>query len=92
LSLSTYYFTQFTIPTAASSPRGIAAGPDGDMWFTEYAANKIGRVTTGGSFTQFTLTGAASGPSRIAAGPDRVQRQRSTRHGCATIPGRLERR
>jgi streptogramin lyase len=40
--------TEFTIPTANSSPAGIKAGPDGALWFTEAAANKIGRITTAG--------------------------------------------
>ena len=29
--------TEFPVPTAGSSPVGIAAGPDGNLWFTEYA-------------------------------------------------------
>ena len=28
--------TEFPVPTAGSDPRGIAAGPDGNLWFTEY--------------------------------------------------------
>jgi streptogramin lyase len=40
--------TEFTIPTANSGPNGITAGPDGALWFTEAAANKIGRITTAG--------------------------------------------
>ena len=27
---------EFPVPTASSAPRGIAAGPDGNLWFTEY--------------------------------------------------------
>ena len=30
--------TEFPIPTAGSGPVGIAAGPDGNLWFTEYHA------------------------------------------------------
>jgi hypothetical protein len=30
-----------------SGPTGIAAGPDGNMWFTERETNRIGRITTG---------------------------------------------
>jgi streptogramin lyase len=39
--------TEFSIPTANSSPFGIAAGPDGKLWFAEFGANQIGRITTG---------------------------------------------
>jgi hypothetical protein len=27
---------EFPVRTASSSPAGISAGPDGNMWFTEY--------------------------------------------------------
>jgi Collagen triple helix repeat (20 copies) len=56
---------------ASHRPIGIAAGPDGNLWFTERAGNRIGRVTPAGTITEFT-TGitANSGPYEIAAGPD----------------------
>lgn len=38
--------TEYTIPTLASTPTGITAGPDGNLWFTESAGNKIGKITT----------------------------------------------
>ena len=46
-------FTEFTVPTAGSEPASIAAGPDGNLWFTESAsvANNIGRITPDGTFT-----------------------------------------
>ena len=31
-----------------AQPYGIAAGPDGALWFTEFAG-RIGRITTAGS-------------------------------------------
>src|SRR5262249_32483727 len=39
--------TEFSIPTANSSPYGITAGPDGNLWFVESSAkaNKIGKIT-----------------------------------------------
>jgi streptogramin lyase len=63
-------FTEFTVPTASSSPTAIAAGPDGNLWFTEASGNKIGRVTPTGMFTEFTVPTASSAPQEIAAGPD----------------------
>ncbi len=39
--------TEFPVPTASSAPRGIAAGPDVNLWFTEFGVNKIGRITAG---------------------------------------------
>ena len=38
---------EFPIPGAKSRPWGIAAGPDGDLWFTDPGKGKIGRITPG---------------------------------------------
>src|SRR6266487_2029527 len=67
--------TEFPTPTANSGPVGITAGPDGNLWFTETATNKIGRITTGGAITEFTLpttcgSSGGCGPYAITAGPD----------------------
>jgi virginiamycin B lyase len=56
---------EYPIPTANSSPNGIAAGPDGALWFTENA--KIGRITTAGAITEYPIGSAAR---VIVAGPD----------------------
>jgi serine/threonine protein kinase len=61
--------TAFPLPTANSSLGGIAAGPDGNLWFTEFA-NKIGRISTSGSITEFPVPTANSFPYGITAGPD----------------------
>jgi hypothetical protein len=55
-----------------SRPMGIAAGPDGALWFTESAApGRIGRITTEGDITEYA-SGLLliSNPWLIAAGPD----------------------
>jgi virginiamycin B lyase len=48
--------SSFAIPTAASTPQYITAGPDGALWFTEYSGNKLGRVATSGTFTEFPMS------------------------------------
>jgi len=63
-------FTEFLIPTPNSEPRGITAGPDGAVWFTEFNANKIGRITTTGVITEFGVLTGSGFPARIALGPD----------------------
>jgi streptogramin lyase len=60
----------FPVPTANSGPVGIAAGPDGALWFTEQNVNQIGRITTAGSVSEFLVPTANSEPFRIAPGPD----------------------
>jgi len=62
--------TEFAVPTAGSEPFGIAAGPDGNLWFTEGSGNKVGRITTAGVITEFAIPTAGSFPFGIAAGPD----------------------
>jgi virginiamycin B lyase len=67
-------FKEFTVPTAASQPNGIVTGPDGNLWFTEIAGNKIGRITPAGDLTEFELPPNSQGQSRqpraILVGPD----------------------
>jgi virginiamycin B lyase len=36
--------THFDLPTANSKPVGITAGPDGNLWVTEYATSRIAKV------------------------------------------------
>ncbi len=60
--------TKFNIPTVGAGASHMAAGPDGNVWFTEGAASKIGRITPSGVITEFTppgfiyLNGITSGP------------------------------
>jgi virginiamycin B lyase len=71
--------TEYTVPSAGSDggaycvfarPAGIAAGPDGALWFTIPYGNKIGRITTAGAVTEYSLPTNQSGPAGITAGPN----------------------
>jgi len=54
-----------------SQPRGITAGPDGNLWFTEPSGNRIGRITPAGVVTEFSAgITPDSYPQGITAGPD----------------------
>jgi uncharacterized protein (TIGR03437 family) len=48
---------------------GIAAGPDGALWFADQS-DKIGRITTSGTIAEYPLPDANDSPFGIAAGPD----------------------
>jgi virginiamycin B lyase len=62
---------EFLVPTPGAGPVGIASGPDGALWFTENATNKIGRVTTGGVVTnESVIPTSGADPDGIVAGPD----------------------
>ncbi len=51
-------------------PALLATGADGNVWFTETAANKIGRISPSGVVNEFNVPTPASEPFGIAAGPD----------------------
>src|SRR5664279_1935753 len=60
----------FPVPVQYSGPQGITGGPDGNLWFTEYQANQIGRITPAGVITEFPIPTESSGPWGIVAGAD----------------------
>ena len=58
--------TLYPLPTAYSDPGGIAAGPDGNLWFTETIygpippaaprSGAIARITTDGVITEYAAS------------------------------------
>ncbi len=58
------------MPNPDSSPRIIALGADGNMWFSEHTGNRIGRITADGKITEFPIPTPASQPRAIALGAD----------------------
>jgi len=60
--------------SATSSPFRIAAGPDGNLWYTNQGTRAIGRITTGGTVTEFSVAAnggnAGSVPRQIRVGAD----------------------
>ena len=57
--------------TSGTGPADIVAGPDGNLWFVETSANKIGRMTPAGVLTEFSpVAGGNVAPSGIAVGAD----------------------
>src|SRR2546421_6418564 len=51
-----------------TSPEGITAGPDGNIWFTEAGAGRIGRITPAGVLTEVPIGDPESSPRGIVAG------------------------
>ena len=75
--------TEYPVPPSGQRLEGIAAGADGNLWFTERdaepggpgfqrrldpGANKIGRITTKGILTEYPIPTLYSEPWGIAAG------------------------
>src|SRR5690242_20567081 len=55
--------------TAGSHPDRIAAGPDGNLWFTELDGGTVAKITPGGVVTEYGV-GITGFPEGIAAGLD----------------------
>ncbi|WP_406512963.1 isopeptide-forming domain-containing fimbrial protein [Streptomyces sp. NBC_00161] len=53
-----------------STPIGITTGPEGNMWFTEFGGEKIGRITTAGAISEYPIPTTSGQPEEITAGPD----------------------
>ena len=60
----------FDLPTSAAAPYRIVLGPDGNLWFTEAGAAKIGRITPQGVITEFPVETRGAVAGDIARGRD----------------------
>jgi virginiamycin B lyase len=63
--------TEYVVPNSASAPEigGMTRGPEGLMWFTRPAADRIEHMTAAGDFSGFTLSAAGSRPTGIVSAP-----------------------
>jgi len=60
---------EFALPAPSSYPTIVTEGPDGNLWFTESSANRIGRLSPRGDLTEFPIPTAGSYPVGITIGP-----------------------
>jgi virginiamycin B lyase len=62
--------TEYSVPAGSlfNGLSGIAAGPDGAMWFS--GNRNIGRITTAGVITVYPIPTSNAGSAAITAGPD----------------------
>ena len=75
-----------------AEPFDIAAGAGGSMWFTEFAADRIGRISPAGVITQFSVPTAGAGPYQITAGPHGAMwftEYNTTKVGRVTAAGKV---
>ncbi len=63
---------EFGVPSGSgAAPDGVTAGPGNSVWFTEYAADKIGTIDpVTHTVSEFKLPTANAEPFRITLGPD----------------------
>ena len=62
-------FYQFSLPVAANRPQWIAAGSDGNLWFTS-PGGSVARITPAGVVTAFTIPTANAQPQQIISASD----------------------
>ena len=71
--VATESVVDFPLPTANSSPNSITAGPDGNLWFTEFNGNRVGWLDPNHPLAVAEcplLPAAGAQPNRIAVGSD----------------------
>jgi virginiamycin B lyase len=68
-SASSVTFAEFPL-FASTNPGGIAAGSDGNVWFTSHFPDRVGRITPSGVVTEYPLPSPFEQPWGITAGPD----------------------
>ncbi len=73
--------------TSGSQPYGITFGPDGNLWFSESATQKLAEITTSGAVTEFSDQ-TPGPPYGITSGPDgNVWFAEEGAVGRANLPG-----
>ncbi len=64
----TVQIKEFEVPTPNSRPHDPAVAPDGSLWYTGQAANKLGRLNPQtGQFSEYPLSTPDSGPHGLTA-------------------------
>jgi virginiamycin B lyase len=60
-----------TLPKLLDVIHSITVGPNGNLWFTEFNGNKIGKISpVTGNINEYGLSSGRSMPNVIVAGPD----------------------
>jgi streptogramin lyase len=60
----------FPLPTTGSNVDSITAGPDGNLWFTDYANELIGSISPTGTIHEYASPTPYNSLNDITAGPD----------------------
>jgi uncharacterized repeat protein (TIGR01451 family) len=83
--------TYYPTPSNSGFLEGLTAGPDGNLWYTQYSGDVIGRVTTAGVITEFAVP-STSTDWGIHAGSDGAlwfRERDSGKMGRSTVSGSI---
>ena len=70
LTLTISGVTDYALPNSQSGPAGLAVAPDGSVWFSEAAGNRIGHIDANGALREFAVPSPRAMPTGITIGPD----------------------
>jgi virginiamycin B lyase len=63
--------TEHPVRTQGASLRSVTVGADGDLWFTENAVSKIGRMRSDGTMVgEYDIPTSGGGARAIVSAPD----------------------
>jgi len=68
LAARTGDMTEYSLSTG-SQPRGIVSGPGDALWFVEFGADALGRISTAGQIVRYALP-VGTKPYDLTVGPD----------------------
>ncbi len=60
----------YRVPTPEAKPLDVAIGSDGSAWFTEFDADKIGRIDPAGRVHEYAVPTPGAEPYQLIARPD----------------------
>jgi uncharacterized protein (TIGR03437 family) len=66
-------FTEYSLPLEPGvppDPSALVTGSDGNVWFTYYQGNRVGKITPAGNVTTFAIPSGPAYPGPITLGPD----------------------
>ena len=63
-------FSEYSLPTQNAKPHAIVSGKDGELWFTEWGSNQIGRIKSCGEIIEYQIPTIDSEPHGLVLGPD----------------------
>lgn len=63
-------FKRYTIPTPGAHPSVLADDGRGNLWFTEWRGNKIGRIAVGGEVSEFPIPPEEESPLALTVAAD----------------------
>jgi virginiamycin B lyase len=82
------HFTRWPLPDREGRPTRIVAGPGGDLWFTEEANDRIGRISTAGQIREFALPPGVS-PTGLTVSGGQVWFSTTHKVGRVSRGGRI---